>query len=110
MVSIIIFDLKLWKSKENRTYSNYYVYVIELNKKVSNLKKFRSKNPRYPESSGCVYIGQSIRTPSLRSEQHKERYKSNSYARRYGIKLLPELYDRYNPIPTRRDAENIKKG
>ena len=26
------------------------------------------------------------------------------------MKSLPELYDKYNPIPTRRDAENIKKG
>ena len=37
-----------------------------------------------------------------------EGYKSNSYAKRYGIKLLPELYDRYNPIPTRRDEEYIE--
>ena len=89
--------------------SKYYVYVIELDKKVSNHKKFRLKNPLYLKSSGCVYVGQSIRTPCLRFEQHKEGYKSNSYARKYGIKLLPELYDKYNPIPTRRDAENIEK-
>ena len=25
------------------------------------------------------------------------------------MKSLPELYDKYNPIPTRRDAENIEK-
>ena len=89
--------------------SKYYVYVIELDKKVSNLKKFRSRNPLYLKGSGCVYVGQSIRTPCLRFEQHKEGYKSNSYVRKYGIKLLPELYDKYNRIPTRRDAENIEK-
>tara|TARA_B100000900_G_scaffold118898_1_gene100227 strand:- start:870 stop:1052 length:183 start_codon:yes stop_codon:yes gene_type:complete len=37
-----------------------------------------------------------------------EGYKSNSYARRYGIKFLPDLYDRYNPITTSRDAEYIE--
>jgi hypothetical protein len=89
--------------------SKYYVYVIELDKKVSNFKKFRSKNPLYLKSSGCVYIGQSIRTPSLKFEQHKEGYKSNSHAREYGIKILSELYDRYNLIPIIRDAENIEK-
>tara|TARA_Y100000591_G_scaffold289566_1_gene274743 strand:+ start:1290 stop:1556 length:267 start_codon:yes stop_codon:yes gene_type:complete len=68
--------------------SKYYVYVIKLDEKVSNFKKFRSKNPLYLKGSGCVYIGQSIRTPSLRFEQHKEGYKSNSYAREYGIKLF----------------------
>jgi len=89
--------------------SMYYVYVVELDKKVLNLKKFRSKIPFYIKSSGCVYIGQSIRTPCLRFERYKEGYKSNSYARRYGIKLLPDLYDRYNPIPTIKDAANIEK-
>ena len=80
--------------------SKYYVYVIVLDKKVLILKKFRSKNPLCLKSSGCVYIRQSIRTPSLRFEKHKEGYKSNSYARRYGVKLLPKLYDIYNPIRT----------
>tara|TARA_A100001015_G_C14795782_1_gene634905 strand:+ start:123 stop:446 length:324 start_codon:yes stop_codon:yes gene_type:complete len=89
--------------------TKYYVYVIELDKKVSNLKKFRLKNPLYLKGNGCVYVGQSIRQPSLRFEQHKEGYKSNKYARKYGIKLLPDLYEKYNPIPTREDAEDIEK-
>ena len=76
--------------------SKYYVYVIELDKKISNFKNFVQKTHFYLKNSGCVYIGQSIRTPCLRFEQHKEGYKSNSYARRYGIKLLSDLYDRYN--------------
>ena len=76
---------------------------------MSNLKKFFSRNQLYLKGSGCVYVGQSIRTPSLRFEQHKEGYKSNSYARKYGIKLLPELYDKYNTILSRRDVENIEK-
>ena len=69
-------------------FSKYYVYVIKLDEKVSNFKKFRSKNPLYLKSSGCVYIEQSIRNPSLRFEQHKEGYSSNTYARKYCIKLL----------------------
>ena len=89
--------------------NKYYVYVIELEKNISHLKRFRSRNPLYLKNSGCVYVGQSVRKPSLRFEQHKEGYKSNRYARKYGIKLLPELYDKYNPIPTREDAENIEK-
>ena len=27
----------------------------------------------------------------------------------YGIRLRPELYEKYNPIPTRGDAETIEK-
>mgnify|MGYP000212177960 FL=1 len=59
--------------------------------------------------NGCVYVGQSSREPTLRFEQHKEGYKSNKYAREYGIRLRPELYEKYNPIPTRKDAEEIEE-
>ena len=89
--------------------TKYYVYVIKLDKKVSNFKKFSLRNPLYLKRNGCVYVGQSIRQPSLRFEQNKEGYKSNQYARKYGIKLLPELYEKYNPIPMREDAEDIEK-
>ena len=87
----------------------YYVYVIELDPHVANLRKYRQKNPAYIMGNGCVYVGQSSREPTLRFEQHKEGYKSNKYAREYGIRLRPELYEKYNPIPTRKDAEEIEK-
>ena len=86
----------------------YYVYVIELDSQVANLRKFRQKNPAYIMGNGCVYVGQSSRKPALRFEQHKEGYKSNQDAREYGIRLRPELYEKYNPIPTRKDAEEIE--
>ncbi|MBC8346101.1 MAG: hypothetical protein ISR89_09710 [Candidatus Marinimicrobia bacterium] len=86
----------------------YFVYVIELDPIVANQRKFRAKNPKYIPGSSCVYVGQSSRKPSLRFEQHKEGYKSNKYAKVYGIKLRPDLYEQYNPIPTRKDAEEIE--
>ena len=89
--------------------AKYYVYVIELDQKVANFKKFRTRNPSYIKGSGCVYVGQSIRKPILRFEQHKEGYKSNNYAKMFGIKLLPNFYEKYNPIPTRKDAEEIEE-
>ena len=87
----------------------YYIYVIELDSQVANLRKFRQINPAYIMGNGCVYVGQSSREPTLRFEQHKEGYKSNKYAREYGIRLRPELYEKYNPIPTRKDAEEIEE-
>ena len=88
--------------------AKYYVYVIELEEKVAEHKKFRIKNPRYIKGNGCVYVGQSSRTPQMRFEQHKEGYKANYFAKIYGIRLIPDLYEKYNPIPTRKDAENIE--
>ena len=57
--------------------ASYYVYVIELDNKVANYKKFRMKNPNYIQGNGCVYVGQSSRKPNLRFDQHKEGYKAN---------------------------------
>ena len=79
--------------------SKYYVYVIELDPKVADLRKFRAKNPKYIKGNGCVYVGQSSKKPEVRFEQHKEGYKSNKYAKYYGIKLRPDIYEKYNPNP-----------
>ena len=88
--------------------AKYFVYVIELDPKVADLKKVRKKNPNYIKGNGCFYVGQSTRPPELRFEQHKEGYKSNKYAKYYGKKLRPDIYKKYNPIPTRDDALSIE--
>ena len=87
----------------------YYLYVIELDKQVGKLKKFRKQNPKFIFGNRCFYVGQSAKAPMLRFKQHKEGYKSNNYAKVYGIRLRPELYEKYNPIPSRKDAEEIEE-
>tara|TARA_Y100000768_G_scaffold367260_1_gene330182 strand:+ start:56 stop:376 length:321 start_codon:yes stop_codon:yes gene_type:complete len=87
----------------------YYVYVIELDQSVSDIKKFRDKNPKFFKGDPCFYVGQSAKKPNIRFEQHKEGYKANTYAKRFGLKLRPDLYEKYNPIPTRKDAEEIEE-
>jgi len=86
----------------------FFIYIIELDKKVADLKKFRKDNPQYILGNTCVYVGQSSRKPALRFDQHKEGYKSNKYAKKFGLKLRPDLYEKYNPIPTRKDAEEME--
>jgi hypothetical protein len=87
----------------------YFVYVIELDKEVINSKKFRSKNPKLNKRKKCFYVGQSANFPEIRFIQHKKGYKSNSFARRFGICLSPRKYRKYNPIETREKAEEIEK-
>ena len=87
----------------------FYVYVIELDRKVANFKKFRLKNPDYLINNNCYYVGQSTKKPEIRFEQHKEGYKSNRYAKIYGLFLRPDIYSKYNPIPTRKDALEIEQ-
>ena len=87
----------------------YYIYVIELDKEVGKIVKFRKPNPKFLLGNRCFYVGQSAKKPVIRFKQHKEGYKSNTYARRFGIKLVPEFYEKYNPIPTRKDAEELEE-
>ena len=87
----------------------YYLYVIELDKQVGKLVKFRKENPKFLLGNRCFYVGQSAKKQPLRFLQHKDGYKSNTYAKRFGMKLAPEFDEKYNPIPTRKDAEELEE-
>ena len=87
----------------------YYVYVIELDPEVQQSKKFRMRNPKMKQKKLCVYVGQSYHKTFTRFKQHKDGYKSNSFVKRFGTRLLPKLYRKYNPIKTREHAEAIEE-
>ncbi len=86
----------------------YYLYVIELDSAVRQKRRFRRANPMMQASLPCVYVGSSVRTPDERFDQHKQGYKANGYARAFGLKLRPELFEAYNPVPFRADAEELE--
>lgn len=88
----------------------YHVYVIKLSKKVRHSKKFRKANPNMKHWKACLYVGQTCHSPKVRFQQHKNGYKSNRFVKRFGLKLKPGLYKKYNPIQTRREAELIEEG
>ena len=84
----------------------YYVYVIDLDKKVlEKEKKFRDANPQYVEGKPCVYVGQSYLTPRERYEQHKSGVRSNKYAKLYGRWVKRKNIPDKNPHKTRESAE-----
>jgi len=87
----------------------YNVYVIKLDKAVLKSKKFREKNPHLNPHRACYYVGQTTHDPKVRFQQHKQGYKSNSYVKRFGIKLVSRKFLKYNPIATRREAEAIEQ-
>jgi predicted GIY-YIG superfamily endonuclease len=45
-----------------------------------------------------LYVGQTSRDPDIRFDQHKAGYKASSAARRFGLRLLPELVEHLNPM------------
>ncbi|MFO7677461.1 MAG: ribose-5-phosphate isomerase [Thermoplasmatota archaeon] len=95
------------RGKKNKI--QYYVYVIALDKKVVESKKFRLKNPSMSPRGKCYYVGQSYLNPEIRFQQHMRGYKSNSLVKKYGIKLCKRLFQKYNPITTRNEALIIEQ-
>ena len=75
------------------------VYVIELDKDVLYEAKFKKANPDYVTGKPCVYVSMTGHDPDTRFDQHKAGIKSNKYAMKYGIRLMPEIYEQLNPMP-----------
>ncbi len=86
----------------------YHVYVIELEPAVLGKPTFKRKNPRYRFGCPCVYVGSTFRSPDERFDQHKQGYRANRFARDFGTRLLPEVFEQYNPIPSRKEAEELE--
>jgi hypothetical protein len=84
--------------KRARRY-HHYVYVVELSKDVLYEPRFKRCNPDCDPSKPCVYVGMTGLDPDQRFDKHKAGIKSNRFVRVYGLRLLPELYDVYNPMP-----------
>jgi hypothetical protein len=77
---------------------HYSVYVIELSKDVLYEARFLKGNPDYIVGKPCVYVGMTGLDPDVRFDKHKAGIQSNQYAQLFGLRLLPDLYEGYNPM------------
>ncbi len=77
----------------------YHVYVVELADRVWNEARFRKANPRHRLGMPLVYVGMTGLDPDLRFDKHKAGIQANRYVLEYGLRLLPQLYAVYNPMP-----------
>jgi hypothetical protein len=62
-------------------------------------------NPKRDPRKPCVYVGMSGLLPEHRFENHRHGYKSAWVVRKYGLRLLPELYEHLNPMPYQAAAQ-----
>jgi hypothetical protein len=96
----------LAQARAGRGEGSFYVYVILLQDDLRTKAKDRAgRDPDLP----CVYVGQTYLEPEIRFQQHQDDYKASRYVRDYGICLLPQLYEEYNPLPGRGTAEEVEK-
>ena len=79
--------------------AHYHVYVIELSKDVLFEPRFKKANLDYMKGKPCVYVGMTGLDPDTRFDKHKAGIQSNRYVQQFGLRLLPTLYELYNPMP-----------
>ena len=65
----------------------------------------RRRDPRLP----WVYVGSSSRSPKARFEQHLSGHKASRLARRFAVRLRPDLFEDLDPIPGREAAEAAER-
>lgn len=79
--------------------NHYHVYVVELSKDVLYERRFTKANPDYVKGKPCVYVGMTGLDPDVRFDKHKAGIQANRYVQQFGLRLMPDLYDVYNPMP-----------
>ena len=89
--------LRRFSSPQAKNHHN--VYVVLLYQAVGKLRKVRAINPGRDPNKPCIYVGMTGLTPEERFKNHKQGIKASSLVKRYGIRLLPELYTHLNPMP-----------
>ena len=77
---------------------HYHVYVVELSPEVLRHARFLRANPGYIDGKPCVYVGMTGLDPDVRFDKHKAGIQANRYVTQFGQRLLPELYELYNPL------------
>lgn len=78
--------------------AHYHVYVVELSDQVWNVARFRRANPGWQLGMPFVYVGMTGLDPDLRFDKHKAGIQANGFVRDHGLRLLPQVYERYNPM------------
>jgi hypothetical protein len=78
---------------------HHNVYVILLSDAVAKHPSILRLNPKRDPLKPCVYVGMTGIPVDHRFENHKNGYKSAWVVRKYGMRLMPELYEHLNPMP-----------
>jgi len=78
---------------------HHHVYAVLLDPAAGRLRAVRAANPKRDPKKPCVYVGMTGLTPEERFANHKAGIKDSSLVKRFGIRLLPELYAHLNPMP-----------
>jgi hypothetical protein len=78
---------------------HHSVYVVLLDDAVAKHPSILRLNPKRDPLKPCVYVGMTGLPVDHRFANHKNGYKSAWVVKKYGVRLMPELYEHLNPMP-----------
>jgi hypothetical protein len=84
---------------EQQPEHHHNVYVVLLKSTAARLRTVRAANPNRDPKKPCVYVGLTGLDPVERFANHRQGIKCSPVVKRYGLRLVPELYAHLNPMP-----------
>ena len=78
---------------------HHNVYVVLLSDRALNNPTLLRRNPNRDPAQPCVYVGMTGLPVDHRFENHRNGYKAAQLVRKYGVRLMPELFSHLNPMP-----------
>ncbi len=94
---------KLIAASENNFH--HHVYVVLLDARAAKDRKILKANPKRDKTKPCIYVGMTGLGPEQRFQNHKNGIKAARVVQKFGIRLLPEFYKYFNPMPFSAAAE-----
>ncbi|HMC29114.1 MAG TPA: hypothetical protein VKM56_15095 [Verrucomicrobiae bacterium] len=95
------------RQKEEDFHHN--VYVVLLSPDAARHSMIRRVNPKRDPKKPCVYVGMTGLDPEERFLNHKNGYKAAWVVEKYGVRLLREMYECFNPMPFEAAAQMEKE-
>ena len=87
----------------------YSVYVVRLDDYVGTLPQMRRRNPKCDPSKPFVHIGLTPLPVNRRFDFRRATPEHEWRLHKFGIRLMPELYDSLRPMTCKRALQTAKK-
>jgi hypothetical protein len=87
----------------------YSVYVVRLDDYVGTLPQMRRRNPKRDPSKPCVYVGLTPLRVGRRFDFRRATPEHEWRLHKFGVRLMPELYDSLRPMTCKRALQTAKK-
>ena len=87
----------------------YSVYVVLLDEDIGTLPQMRRRNPKRDPSKPFVYVGLTPLRVNRRFDYRRVANKGEWRLHRFGLRLMPELFERLDPMTPEKATHTARK-